>query len=263
MPSKFKKLFNRTKREDPPLPTPTSPPSYHTTDPSPQDTPRNGPGYPYFAGPTPPISPQPRPHAPSGGQRAASGGSARTSTSGFIPTAGGRTSGPFVNTPAGTRTSVNGMNGVNGAVKSGPSVHEVRKCTELLRKWHDLKLQVWSEEDVHESDLQEREEMEMRADHLKADLQAMINEWKRENWTADEWKEVEWIVKTLADPNWRFGEGVQAEGSDESADEERMYGWQQQQDGEYQGRNFQAQVLVNGMGRRGEAYLNAQIQGQY
>lgn len=92
--------------------------------------------------------------------------------------------------------------------------------SQLLRHMFDLKMQVWAMEGAHESDITEREEKDRRSEQVKADLKSMVNEWRREDWSVEEWTEVEWIRKTLADPTWRFGQGLRGNG-------EGYYGWAQ------------------------------------
>ena len=128
----------------------------------------------------------------------------------------------------------------------GTSADEVRRATKLLRKLFELRMVAWTMQGAHASDEHLRIEKERRADQIMIDLQAMVDGWKRAGpaagtaatgtgtgpnarpggWSEDEYQEVAWIASTLADPSWKFGEGVAGYGG---VDANEQYQQQQQQ----------------------------------
>ncbi|KAK1754393.1 hypothetical protein QBC47DRAFT_383805 [Echria macrotheca] len=125
----------------------------------------------------------------------------------------------------GSAKQPNGAAPAQTGAPGGTSADEVRRATKLLRYMFELRMAAWSMQGAHISDEHMRVEKERRADQVLVDIQGIVQGWQnagggsleKGDWSDEEFQEVMWIASTLADPNWKFGEGTgeTAPGNDE------------------------------------------------
>ncbi|KAK0705560.1 hypothetical protein B0H67DRAFT_558139 [Lasiosphaeris hirsuta] len=152
-------------------------------------------------------------------------GGSSNSTNGSTTTSNSSTSGGFSNTLRSLASRSHnppppGTGGVGGP--AGTSAHEVktsaadvRRCTKLLRRMFELRVEAWAMDGAHMTDEPRRLERVRQADLIFVDIQDMVDAWKRapqSNWSEAEYQEVLWIATTLGDPTWRFGQAAAAPG---------------------------------------------------
>lgn len=107
-----------------------------------------------------------------------------------------------------------------------PSAAEVRRCTKLLRRMFELRMQAWAMQGVHFSDDPLRVDKIRQADLILVDIRGIVSEWRKlqtpgqpPTWSEGEMEELAWIEQTLADPNWEFG--LRDKGGTESDGDEK------------------------------------------
>ncbi|KAK3343606.1 hypothetical protein B0T25DRAFT_302418 [Lasiosphaeria hispida] len=147
-------------------------------------------------------------------------GSSATNTSGFTAALRNLTSSRSNNPPPPS----NSATGPAGTTTNAASQHEVktsatevRRCTKLLRRMFELRVEAWAMAGAHMTDEPRRLERVRQAELIFVDIKEIVDGWKRapqSNWSDAEYQEVLWIAQTLGDPTWRFGQGAAAPATD-------------------------------------------------
>ncbi|KAK3939279.1 hypothetical protein QBC46DRAFT_151730 [Diplogelasinospora grovesii] len=91
-------------------------------------------------------------------------------------------------------------------VDPGISAADVRRCTKLLRRMFELRLEMWALTNAYESDQPMRIEKKRQLDAVFVDIHNMVAAWQAVGphpWKPEEWLEIDWIATTLVDlPQW-------------------------------------------------------------
>jgi hypothetical protein len=150
--------------------------------------------------PAPTPAPPYNLHSPNGSNT--SFGSKSTSTGGFRSFSAGshKSNASNGSTATGSDFPGTGTNSSAPGAETSVSAMDVRRCTKLLRRLFELRLEMWALENTHESDAHVRLERQKTAELVLVDIRNTVAQWRAtrpDTWSQEEYAEVDWIVRTL------------------------------------------------------------------